>query len=299
MEENIKFIYEDIINATSNSNDLLEELKSIKGPSIIIGNGGSEVVATFLAKVLSKKNHLITSVHDSCNLSSLELSNYENIIIASYSGTNHGVKNVFNYNLKKYMLTTRLTPIDDETLLTYHMEHRKSFISLNQTIVPMAVILKYYLGDIFDEIIEDIFKLVDKTINYELGNVTNIFTDYKTLTTSVFLESTLAESGISIPITHSKYNYCHGRSTINKDHNYDSIYLINNKKDIDDILLSILNKKIILEGTFQDEIVNDFFLTLQAIYLLCNIAKSKNIDLSKIDYDKQVVKKLYYFKGSM
>ena len=100
MEENIKFIYEDIINATSNSNDLLEELKSIKGPSIIIGNGGSEVVATFLAKVLSKKNHLITSVHDSCNLSSLELSNYENIIITSYSGTNHGVKNVFNYNLK-------------------------------------------------------------------------------------------------------------------------------------------------------------------------------------------------------
>ena len=92
----------------------------------------------------------------------------------------------------------------------------------------MSVILKYYLGNLFDEIIEDIFTLIDKSINYELGNITNIFTDYKTITTSVFLESTLAESGLSLPIVHSKYNYCHGRSTLNKDKDYDSIYLINN-----------------------------------------------------------------------
>lgn len=299
MEENMKCIYEDIISSCRLSDDILKILKNISGNSVIIGNGGSRVVAVFLAKVLSKKNKIITSVHDSCDLSGVDLENYDSLIITSYSGSNQGVFNAINFNLPKYLLTTRKTPIGDETLLTYQMEKRKSFISLNQTIVPMAIILKYYLGNYFDEVIEDIFTLLDKTLEFNPTNVTNIFSDYKTKTSETFLESTLTESGISVPIVQSKYDYCHGRSTLNKDNTYRSIYLISKYTELDDSILSILNNPCILSGPFQDEIINDFFLTLSAMYLLKNIASSMNIDLSKIDYDKNVVKKLYNFKGSM
>lgn len=299
MEENINLIYEDVISSCRSCNELLERLKSITGSSVIVGNGGSRVVATFLAKVLSKKNKIITSIHDSCDLSSLELSNFDNIIVCSYSGKNEGVKHALSYNNKKYMLTTRKSSIDDETLLTYDMEPRKSFISLNQSIVPMAIILKYYLKDKFEYIIDDIFRLIDININYNLIDITNIFTDYNTLTVSTFIESTLAESGLSAPLVHSKYDYCHGRSTINKGIDYRAIYLINEQKELDDAIISILKEPLILKGPFKDEIVNEFYLTLLAIHLLKNISKDHNVNLSKIDYDRDVVKKLYNFKGSM
>lgn len=299
MEENMKCIYEDIISSCRLSDNIINILKNISGNSVIIGNGGSRVVAVFLAKVLSKKNKIITSVHDSCDLSGIDLDNYKSLIIASYSGSNQGVHHAISFDINKYMMTTRKTPIGDETLLTYQMEKRKSFISLNQTIVPMAIILKYYLGEYFDDVIEDIFKLLDKTLEYNITDVTNIFSDYKTNTSSTFIESTLAESGMSVPIVQSKYDYCHGRSTINKDKHYKSIYLINKKTELDETLLSILKNPCVLSGPFQDEIINDFFLTLQAMYLLKNIAYSLSIDLSKIDYDKEVIKKLYNFKGSM
>ena len=303
MEENMKYIFEDIRNTTKNISFILEQLSKIKGSTLTLGSGGSKVVAEFIKLVLTKKNKIIVNTIDAADLSQLDTSLYENIIVSSYSGKNHGVKKSLEYDLQVFLLSTRKTRIKSEVLLTYNMEHRHSFISLNQTIVPMAIMLKYYLKEAFDEVIDTIEELIDKNLDFEIKDVTNIYTTYNTSASSRFIESTLVESGISSPIIHFKYDYCHGRSTINKNNDYSSIVLINQENDIDTLLVDVLTNQLksnlFIKGPFQDEIINEFFLTLQSMYLLCNIAKSKNIDLSNIDYDKEAVKKVYYFKGSM
>lgn len=303
MEENMKYIFSDIRNSTKDIENIIKSLSNIKCNTLVMGSGGSKVVAEFIRLVLSKKNNIIINSIDAADISQMNIKLYDNIIISSYSGKNYGVKHLLNYDLQGYLLTTRKTKINKEILLSYDMEYRHSFISLNQTIVPMAIMLKYYLGDDFDEIIDLIEELLDKTINIEIKDVTNIYTSYNTSASSRFIESTLAESGLSAPVIHAKYDYCHGRSTLNKDNDYSSIILINNKLDIDRLIIDIWSKRkntsIFLKGPFKDEIVNDFYLTLQSMFLLCNIARSKNIDLSNIEYDKEVVKKVYYFKGSM
>lgn len=304
MDENIKKIKENILASTKNIEGIVEGLKNIKGNTIIIGTGGSRVVAEFASSVLTAKNHIITKVVDSRDLKYLDLSLYENIFIASYSGSNFGVKSCFDNNLNKYLLTHRVTKIDDEVLLSYEMESEHSFISLNSSVIPMAILLKYYFGDNFDILIEEIFNKVNKEAFINInGEFINIFSGVDTLASAAFLETTFAEAGLSAPLMHEKYSYCHGRSTINKGHKHQAIYLGNNNRDLDSALQEVLEIQmtdyLILDNLFDDPIVNDFYLTIACIYLLRNIAASRGIDLSDIKYDKEAVKRLYYFKGSM
>lgn len=56
---------------------------------------------------------------------------------------------------------------------------------------------------------------------------------------------------------------------------------------------------LIMESYFEDPIINDYYLTLQSMVLLMNIARAKKINLRSIKYDKEAVRNLYYFKGSM
>ena len=304
MDENIGKLKENIFISTKDMDDIMNSLKNINGNTIIVGTGGSRAVAEFASSVLEKKNHIITKVIDVRDLYYMDLSLYENIFIASYSGSNFGVKYCFNNNLKKYLLTHRVTKVEDEELLSYEMEPEKSFISLNSTIVPMACLLKYYLEDKFDILIEEMFNNVDQDLYMELGSdYVNIFEGIDTVATNDFIASTLAESGLSSPVMHEKYNYCHGRSTMNKNHDHTAIYIGYNNSELDQAIKEVLDIQmsnyLILEQKYEDNVTNDFYLTLQSLYLLRNIAISKNVDLSVIKYDKEAVKRLYHFKGSM
>ncbi len=49
----------------------------------------------------------------------------------------------------------------------------------------------------------------------------------------------------------------------------------------------------------KEKVINNYNLTLKSMYLLKQIAEQKNIDLSKIDYDKDITKKLYRYNGRM
>lgn len=124
---------------------------------------------------------------------------------------------------------------------------------------------------------------------------------YDTNTASLFLESTLTESGIAIPVVHDKYSYCHGRSSLSYHHDNSLIYF-NKGTSLDNILLEELTKyyKEIfkIDGKYSDKIIDDFYLTYEAMLLSKELAKENNSDLSRIDYSP-VVKKLYYFKGDM
>lgn len=300
----LESIYDSIITSTSDIDDVINILNSIKGNVISIGSGGSRVVAEYASLVLATKNSLITKTIDPRDLNYVDKKNYENIFISSYSGSNFGVKHAINSKLKKYLLTTRKTNIKNENILHYDMENEHSFISIKATIIPMAILLKYYVGDDFKKIIDSIFEHIDKTLILEnIKSYINIFSGIDSKVSETFLESSLTEAGIAIPLIHEKYSYCHGRSTINKSHDESAIFLSYNGSELDESLIKVINLQMpnncILKRVFEDPVINEFYLTLQCICLLKNIADSKKIDLSNIKYDKEAVKILYYFKGDM
>ena len=297
-------IKKDILRYTECIDEIITKLESINSNTIIVGTGGSKVVAKFLSNILEKKNNIITSVMDARDLHHKNLASFNNIFIISYSGSNYGVKSSIIDGKSAYLLSHRKTKISNETLLHYEASSKKSFISLEATLIPNSILLRYYLGDNFAIILDEIFESIDASLTLELkGNHLNIFSGIETASSEEFITSTLVETGIKSPLVHEKYSYCHGRSTINKDHASSCIYLGYNNTDLDIKLKEVIGKTmanhLVMESYFEDPIINDYYLTLQSMVLLINIARAKKINLRSIKYDKEAVRNLYYFKGSM
>lgn len=299
---NVNFDYLDKRVLDSLSNSDLErinyELKHILSPTLISGVGGSSVVSTFTSRVLNKKNKIACTSCEPRDLVYTDVTGYSNVVACSYSGNNYGVSLAFNNDLKHYLLSKN--EMDGVTNLTYKttIDKERSFISLGATIVPISIILNYYL--------ESNNKLITELIhpynfNFDTTDVYEIFTGIDTSTTSKYLESTMVESGIGIPIIHDKYSFCHGRSTtcLSKDHT--AIYL-NRNTDLDKILLEELRKYfknvIVIESKFKDDILDDYYMLLQAMYLTKFIAQSKDVDLSKVNYNP-VTNKIYNYTGTL
>lgn len=300
----INKLKEDILKYVETPSEISSKLESINSNTIIIGSGGSKVVANFLASILERKNRIITRVIDARDLRFTCLDNFPNIFIVSYSGSNYGVKSSILEDKNVYLLSTRKTKISKEELLHYEVKTENSFISLEATLIPASILLRYYLKDKFAIILDEVFSCIDEYLNLEIkGNYLNIFSGIDTSASEEFITSTLVEAGIKVPLVHNKYSYCHGRSTINIEHNASSIYLGYKNSDLDKSLKDVIDKTmesyLILESRFEDHVIDDYYFLLQSMVLLINIACSKKINLRNIKYDKEAVKKLYYFKGSM
>ena len=54
-----------------------------------------------------------------------------------------------------------------------------------------------------------------------------------------------------------------------------------------------------LESNYNNIVLDNFNLTIQAMYLTKKIATLKEIDLSIVNYDKDLCKILYKYKGEM
>ncbi|MDE5889193.1 MAG: hypothetical protein K2H20_04145, partial [Bacilli bacterium] len=185
--------------------------------------------------------------------------------------------------------------------LTYEssIENEDSFISLAATLMPMSILLAYYTDNDIS-LIKEILA-TKKEYLVRISKMYEILSGYDTSTASIFLESTLTESGVAIPLVHDKYGYCHGRSTTSNDNN-SSVILLNKGTELDKKLLSLFpnyyQEVIKIDSKYQDSVIDDFYLTYQSMLLAKSIASSANKDLSRVDYSP-MVKKLYYFKGSM
>ena len=179
------------------------------------------------------------------------------------------------------------------------IDKEKSFISLGATLIPVSILMDYYLNgknSIMLNYIEEI------SFDFDLdSNIYEIFSGYDTSTASKFLESTLIESGIGIPIVHDKYSYCHGRSTHCINYNSIAIYY-NRNTEFDRMMLDELkqyySRIITIESKFEDQILDDYQMLIQSMYLTKYIAEKKSKDLSKIEYSS-IVKKLYKYNGQI
>lgn len=277
------------------------ELRKIKNPTLVSGVGGSSVVSDFCAKVINKKNKIICTNTEPRDFIYRNLNGYENVIACSYSGNNYGVKTSFNNDLKHYLLSSKKFDDESVTYLKYDtsIEKEKSFISLAATLIPISILLNYYLDGDNELILETDY---DKKFDFDVNcDAFEIFTGIDTSTTSKFLESTFVESGIGIPIVHDKYSFCHGRSTTCINNNNIAIYL-NKGTELDKLLLEELKpyykEIIVLNSCYLGPVLGDYRTLIDAMYLTKYIAEQKNKDLSGVDYCG-VVKKLYKYNGQM
>lgn len=300
MNENFMKLQERILDSLEKT-DLIKIkniLSSIKEPTLVSGVGGSGVVSLFLSKLLSVKNNIVCENITSRDLIYRNLVCFKNIIACSYSGNNYGVVTSFNNNLNKYLLSRKFK--EGVTNINYSsIDIEESFISLSSTLIPMSILLAYYLDNDID-IIKEILNSTPE-FHFSDSNIYEVLSGYETNTASKFIESTLTESGIGIPIVHDKYDYCHGRSTLSYNYN-SNLILLNTNSELDELYNSITdnyyNSVIRLDRKYEDDIVNDYYFTYLSMLLCKEIADVKRKDLSIVDYSP-LVKKLYYFKGEM
>jgi hypothetical protein len=308
MQENFDMLEKRISDMihTTDLKKIREELSKIKGATICTGVGGSSVVSEFASKVLSEKNRIIAVNRTPRDLVYLSLKGFNNVLACSYSGSNYGVEVSFKNNLNKYLLTNNGDKIENVTSLQYKntLEKEKSFISLASTLVPMSVLLNYYLYD-FDWYMSD-NHFLDWVYEYDFSKVVDdsdcyeIISGYDTSTAAKFLESTMVESGIAIPIVHDKYDYCHGRTTTSYHCNNSLIYY-NSSSELDNLILNEAGKyykNVIVLDKISGGILGEYILTLQSMYLAKAIAEKKGIDLSGVDYSP-LCEKVYKYHGKM
>ena len=301
MHDNFKLLEERVIDTLCKTDleRIREDLIQMRGPVICTGVGGSSVVSEFASKVLNQKNGLVTDSLEMRDINYKKLDGYNSVLACSYSGNNYGVETAFRNNLEKYLLSTG--SIEGIHNLLYESGYHKedSFISLAATLMPMSVLLAYYLDGDLDKI----YEILNGCREYIFSSdkVYEIMSGYESSSAAKYLESTMTESGISIPIVHDKYSYCHGRSTMSH-HNDHSLVMFNSGNELDKLLLDILGeyyKNIIrIDGKYDDSVLDDFYYTYQAMLLSYDMACSQDKDLSRVKYSP-ATKVLYKYKGEM
>ena len=299
MQNNFEFLKDRIVDSLSYTDlDYINnELSKLNEPTLFSGVGGSNVVSEFGSKVINIKNNIVSINSEPRNFLYQNNIPFKNVIACSYSGNNYGIELSFRNSLKKYLLSNNSFNDDNVTYLKYNTNIPKenSFISLGATLIPVSILLSYYLNKDNNLILDCIEEL---PFNFNpTSNIYEVFSGYDTSTASKYLESTMVESGIGIPVVHDKYSYCHGRSTLGYNYNATAIYY-NRNSEFDKMMLEELKKYynliITIDSKFKDQILDDYQMLIQSMYLSKYIAEKNLIDLSKINYSP-IVKKLYKY----
>ena len=303
MQINFKYLKERVIDSLEHTDleFIRHELAKINEPTIFSGVGGSSVVSEFGSKVMNKKNGIISINSEPRDFIYRNNNPFKNVVACSYSGNNYGVELSFLNELKKYLLSNNAFDDKEVTYLKYDttIDSERSFISLGATLIPVSILMDYYLNGKDNDLVDSI---QEHDFNFDLEfDIYEIYTGHDTSTASKYLESTITESGIGIPIVHDKYSYCHGRSTLNMNYKGVAIYF-NRNTEFDRIMLEELKKYyktiIIIDSKFEDDILDDYQMLIQCMYLTKYIAEKKDKDLSKVEYSP-VVKRLYKYNGNI
>lgn len=279
MHDCFRTMKEKIYGAIDNTdlNKMFTALASIKEATLVTGVGGSSIVAIFLAKVLRQKNHIVATFAFPRDLQYMDLSGYKNVISVSYSGNNIGVDASFANKLNKYLLSG--SPRDGVNNIIYKMHKEGSYVSINATVVPLSLILLYYINDM---------NFIDEAINLNISTDSNneayeVLYGYENITAATLLESYLVESGMASCVLHEKYNYAHGRINLTKNLHSDLIFFKMNN-EYDDLLAatlpSLYDKIITIARKHEDDVVDDYYASVLSLKLVKAIAENKDRDIS-------------------
>lgn len=325
LEERITSLNDPTLGKYNKIRELLYEITSKKEPPLIMATGGSKAVAYYLQLILEKLGHTICEVIEPRDFFyKTNRDNFSNLIAISASGKTNGIEKAFRlFNGKKYLISENEKEADYEVISwgNDRYEKEKSFISLATSLGPMILLLDSTVSldrelsqDEIRKINDKIKSLLEKSeakieklpVNFKDTSFIQIMSGYDTKTSSSVLESNLAEVGLAAPVIHDKGSFCHGRSNLLFQYpDSQVIYLAHELKELDQILIESIAKEYSNLSIFHtndlDENIfwKEYYLTLQMYFLSKRIASEKDIDLTMPEYNPQLVKKIYTYKGEM
>lgn len=293
----------DMLNVTD-LNGTRRKLSSISSPTLMVACGGSRVVSTFAEMVLSEKNGIITKEIGPRDLSYVNTSLYDNILVCSYGARNYGVKFALEKELKKYLLSLN-DSVKNVNRIIYKstMPIESSFISLGATLLPMTILLDYYLdGNETKEFVESLLNK-NNDFNIKVEDTYELLYGEDTKVAAKFLESTFMEAGLASVIKHEKYDMAHGLTTLNYSKGpFGLINLSTSDNGYENLLKNDLasghSSYLEIKSNYNDIVLDNYNLVLQAMFLSKKLANYVDKDISNIKCDS-VVKKLYKYEGDM
>ncbi len=321
LEERILQINNPEIGKYQDAKKLLDDLISDGKQVLIIATGGSKVVAYYLQLIiekLGKKNITCEVIEPRDYFYKTNLEAFSNLVAISASGNSNGIaKALMTFNGKKYLLSENDKDTDYPVIAwgNESYNHEKSFISLATTLGPMALLLDSLNVELnqteINKRIKDLLKRSKERIerlnvNFKGVSLIHIMSGYETKTSASVLESNMTETGVTIPVVHDKGSFCHGRSNLLfQNPNSKVIYLTHELKELDDLLIESIDNAYSNIYVFNTSDLNEnifwkeYYLILQMYFLSKKIVEDNNMDLTQPEYNPNIVKKLYTFRGDM
>lgn len=328
---NINNLESRVINAiNSNAYDKLLDINFDNSKSyLFIGTGGSFAGASFASTVINELYGASTySLYPRDALYRNNI-NIDKAFLFSYSGTtNDLIQSVKDFDKNNVYVITKgqtqnivtKTGILKNNIITYRTSTNKGkergFLSFEGALAPAALFMKLYLQKINSDIdinnfIKDsmsywsnkVQKEIDKNfiesaINH--NKIINVFRGDYSNCASYDLESKLIESGIFNCIIHEKKNFSHGRFINFENMNNKCVIYFKQKttSKYEEELLNYLGNKIAIFESKYDGLLAEFDLLISSQFIIYQIGKLLDIDVSKPNYTDNAMK-IYFYKGQL
>lgn len=328
---NINNLEARVINAiNSSAYDKLLDINFDKSKSyLFIGTGGSFAGASFASTVINELYGASTySLYPRDALYRNNI-NIDKAFLFSYSGTtNDLIQSVKDFDKNNVYVITKgqtqniatKTGIVKNNIITYRTSANKGkergFLSFEGALAPAALFMKLYLQKINSDIdinnfIKDsmsywsnkVQKEIDKNfiesaINH--NKIINVFRGDYSNCASYDLESKLIESGVFNSIIHEKKNFSHGRFINFENMNNKCVIYFKQKttSKYEEELLNYLGNKIAIFESKYDGLLAEFDLLIASQFIIYQIGKLLDIDVSKPNYTNNAMK-IYFYKGQL
>lgn len=327
LEERIMQINDPYLGKYNDVRKLLHELMINGKPTLVMATGGSKIIAYYLQLIIEKlgPSGMICEViepRDYIYKSNKEV--FSNLIAISTSGSTNGIPEALSdFKGNRYLISEKKKDLDCSVISWGNelYDKEKSFVSLATTLGPISLFLDsislFSLTITPDEIkkvnqkIKIIFEKSEEKINklpidFKDTSLIQIMSGYDTKTAATILESNLTETGIMIPVIHDKGSFCHGRSNLLfRNPNSQIIYLSHELNELDNLLIDIIDNEysnVSILNTFDlngDIFWKEYYLIIQMYLLSRKIADDKKMELTQPEYNPNIIKKVYNFKGEM
>lgn len=328
---NINNLESRVINAiNSNAYDKLLDINFDNSKSyLFIGTGGSFAGASFASTVINELYGASTySLYPRDALYRNNI-NIDKAFLFSYSGTtNDLIQSVKDFDKNNVYVITKgqtqnivtKTGILKNNIITYRTSTNKGkergFLSFEGALAPAALFMKLYLQKINSDIdinnfIKDsmsywsnkVQKEIDKNfiesaINH--NKIISVFRGDYSNCASYDLESKLIESGIFNSIIHEKKNFSHGRFINFENMNNKCVIYFKQKttSKYEEELLDYLGNKIAIFESRYGGLLAEFDLLIASQFIIYQIGKLLDIDVSKPNYTDNSMK-IYFYKGQL
>lgn len=330
---NINNLESRVINAiNSNAYDKLLDINFDNSKSyLFIGTGGSFAGASFASTVINDLFGASTYSLYPRDAFYRNNTNIDKAFLFSYSGTtNDIIQSVKDFDKNNVYVITKgqtknivtKTGIMKNNIITYRTSANKGkergFLSFEGALAPAALFMKLYLQKTNSDIDIDINNFIKDSMSYwsnkvqkeidknfiesaiNHNKIINVFRGDYSNCASYDLESKLIESGIFNSIIHEKKNFSHGRFINFENMNNKCVIYFKQKttSKYEEELLNYLGNKIAIFESKYVGLLAEFDLLIASQFIIYQIGKLLDIDVSKPNYTDNAMK-IYFYKGQL